>query len=47
MRANDDAQFHFIPNSLVVTRSVYVGTADTVTIGETLCRRAAQGDQTA
>jgi hypothetical protein len=36
MRANDDAQFHFIPNSLVVSRSVYVGTADTVTIGETL-----------
>jgi hypothetical protein len=36
MRANDDAQFHFIPNSLVVSRSVYVGTADTVTVGETL-----------
>ena len=28
--------FRFLPNSLVVTRSVYVGTADTVTIGETL-----------
>ncbi len=36
MRANDDAQFHFIPNSLVVSRSVYVGTADTVTVGQTL-----------
>ena len=35
-RADDNAQFHFIPNSLVVTRSVYVGTAHTVTIGETL-----------
>jgi len=43
MRANDDAQFHFIPNSLVVTRSVYVGTADTVTIGETLPRGCAGG----
>lgn len=32
----DDATFHFSPNSLVLTRSVYVGTADTVTIGETL-----------
>jgi hypothetical protein len=29
-------RFRFLPNSLVVTRSVYVGTADTVTIGETL-----------
>ena len=28
--------FRFLPNSLVVTRSVYVGTADTITIGETL-----------
>jgi hypothetical protein len=36
MRANDDARFHFIPNSLVVSRSVYVGTADTVTVGQTL-----------
>jgi hypothetical protein len=36
MRADDDAQFHFIPNSLVVSRSVYVGTADTVTVGQTL-----------
>lgn len=43
MRANDDAQFHFIPNSLVVSRSVYVGTADTVTIGETLPRGCAGG----
>ncbi len=25
MRADDDAEFHFIPNSLVVSRSVYVG----------------------
>jgi len=43
MGANDDAQFHFIPNSLVVSRSVYVGTADTVTIGETLPRGCAGG----
>jgi hypothetical protein len=38
--ASDNSQpslnFRFLPNSLVVTRSVYVGTADTVTIGETL-----------
>jgi len=33
---DQDGHFHFIPNSLVVTRSVYVGRADTVTIGETL-----------
>jgi hypothetical protein len=36
MRADDDAQFHFIPNSLVVSRSVYAGTADTVTVRQTL-----------
>ena len=40
LRADDDQDraehFHFVPNSVVVTRSVYVGTADTVTIGETL-----------
>jgi hypothetical protein len=38
--ADDDPQpswhFRFLPNSLVVTRSVYVGTADSVTIGENL-----------
>lgn len=32
----DDHRFHFAPDSLVLSRSVYVGTADTVTIGETL-----------
>jgi hypothetical protein len=40
LRADDDQdgakRFHFVPKSLVVSRSVYVGTADTVTIGETL-----------
>jgi hypothetical protein len=30
--------FKFVPNSLVLSRSVYVGTAETVTIGETLPR---------
>ena len=30
------SNFRFLPNSLVVTRTVYVGTAETVTIGETL-----------
>ena len=30
------SHFRFLPNSLVVTRSVYVGTADILTIGETL-----------
>ena len=33
---NPPVNFRFLPNSLVVTRSVYVGTADTITIGETL-----------
>jgi len=31
-----DRDFHFIPGTLVVSRSVYQGTASTVTIGETL-----------
>ena len=34
--ADDHARFHFAPDSLVLTRSVYEGTADTVTIGEVL-----------
>ena len=37
--ANDDDRskhFQFLPDSLVLSRSVYVGTAATVTIGETL-----------
>ncbi|MGA8224725.1 MAG: hypothetical protein WB780_23985 [Candidatus Acidiferrales bacterium] len=37
--ANDDGRFgrfHFQEDSLVLSRSVYVGTADTVVIGETL-----------
>jgi hypothetical protein len=40
LRADDDQDrvkhFQFVPNSLVVTRSVYVGKADAVTVGETL-----------
>ena len=40
LRADDDPEgaehFQFVPKTLVVTRSVYVGTPDTVTIGETL-----------
>ena len=35
--------FHFVPNSLVLTRSVYVGGADTVVIGENLPRGCAGG----
>ena len=38
--------FHFVPNSLVLTRSVYVGDADTVVIGENLppgCAGGANG----
>jgi hypothetical protein len=38
--------FHFVPNSLVLTRSVYVGGADTVVIGENLppgCAGGANG----
>lgn len=31
-----DRDFHFIPGTVVVSRSVYQGTASTVTIGETL-----------
>lgn len=35
--ADDDHHgFHFQPDSIVLTRSVYLGTADTVTIGENL-----------
>jgi hypothetical protein len=33
---NHDRDFHFIPGTLVVSRSVYAGDASTVTIGETL-----------
>jgi hypothetical protein len=36
-------QFKFAPNSLVLSRSVYVGNASTVTIGETLPRGCAGG----
>ena len=36
-------QFKFAPNSLVLSRSVYVGDASTVTIGETLPRGCAGG----
>ena len=35
-RDNDFQQFEFQPGSLVVSRSVYVGTASTVTVGQTL-----------
>ena len=47
--AEDQPRFRFIPNSLVVTRSVYVGTAESVTIGETLppgCAGGANGTTT-
>jgi hypothetical protein len=43
---NDGRRFHFVPNSLVLSRSVYVGTADTVVIGEDLppgCAGGANG----
>ena len=38
LAADDDFshRFHFVPDSLVVSRSVYVGTASTVAIGQTL-----------
>ena len=32
----DDDHFHFVPNSLVLSRSVYAGNASSVTIGQTL-----------
>lgn len=32
----DDDHFHFVPKTLVLARSVYVGHASTVTVGETL-----------
>jgi hypothetical protein len=45
--ANDgqdrDGRFKFQPDSLVLSRSVYVGTASTVTIGETLPLGCARG----
>jgi hypothetical protein len=43
---SNQGAFHFIPNSLVLTRSVYVGGADTVVIGENLppgCAGGANG----
>jgi len=46
-RADEDhGRFHFAPDSIVLTRSVYVGNADTVTIGEDLppgCAGGANG----
>jgi len=39
----DSRRFEFKPNSLVLSRSVYEGTASTVTIGETLPRGCAGG----
>lgn len=33
---NDGGRIHFVPDSLVLSKSVYEGTAGTVTIGETL-----------
>jgi hypothetical protein len=36
LSADDYLHFRFQPDSLVLSRSVYVGTAGTVTIGETL-----------
>jgi len=46
---DDSGRFHFAPDSLVLTRSVYTGTADTVTIGENLppgCAGGANGSTT-
>jgi hypothetical protein len=40
---HDSGHFKFKPESLVLSRSVYVGTASTVTIGETLPRGCAGG----
>jgi len=43
---NGGGGFHFVPQSLVLTKSVYEGTADTVTAGETLplgCAGGANG----
>jgi hypothetical protein len=40
---NHSQHFEFKPDSLVLSRSVYKGTADTVTIGETLPRGCAGG----
>lgn len=42
----DQGPFHFVPNSLVLTRSVYMGDANTVVIGENLppgCAGGANG----
>ena len=33
---DDHSRFHFIPNSLVLSRSVYAGDASSVTVGQTL-----------
>jgi hypothetical protein len=34
--ADDQGQFEFVPNTLVVSRSVYAGNAESVTVGQTL-----------
>src|ERR1700677_2603014 len=42
-----DPSFHFVPSTLVVSRSVYEGTASMITIGETLplgCQGGLTGD---
>lgn len=44
---NADQGFHFVPSTLVVSRSVYEGTASMITIGETLplgCQGGLTGD---
>jgi hypothetical protein len=43
LSADDHHHFKFQPDSIVLSRSVYVGTASTVTIGETLPRGCAGG----
>src|SRR6266478_2065866 len=50
LKANDDkssdAPFKFQPNSLVLSRSVYTGDANTVTAGQTLPPGCAAGNVT-
>jgi hypothetical protein len=44
LRAQSADDFHFVPNSLVLVRSVYTGHASTVAVGEILPRNCVNGN---
>src|SRR4029077_12362037 len=44
LNAQSADDFHFVPNTLVLMRSVYAGDASTVTVGETLPPNCVNGN---